>query len=235
VDAVQGHYGLPEVVAAYGRQTALQPGEAALLSRLEGAIHGKDVLDLGVGAGRTTEHLAPLAGRYVGMDYSPGMIEECRRRYPGLDLRHGDARDLGAFEEGSFDFVLFSYNGLDDVDPGGRLKILAEVHRVLRPGGIFAFSAHNLEARRRSAFAPGGRSLKRYAAGIANHLRMKRHERRGDGWAVLNDQSHNFRLLTYYVTPERQAAQLLETGFTAIETFGSRTDAWIYYAARKPS
>jgi ubiquinone/menaquinone biosynthesis C-methylase UbiE len=236
---IQGHYGRPEVVASYGRKTALQPAEQALLSRLEGAIRGKDVLDLGVGTGRTAEHLAPLARRYVGVDYSQEMLAECRRRHPDLDLWHCDARDLGAFAGGSFDFVLFSFNGIDDVDPQGRLNILAEVHRVLRPGGVFAFSTHNLEAKRRSAFALRGRPLSRplrhYAAGILNHLRMKRHERHGDGYALLNDQSHNFRLLTYYVTPERQAAQLLEAGFTGIETFGDRADAWLYYATRKPS
>ncbi len=235
MDVIQGHYGRPEVVAAYARQTDLQPGEAALLSHLESAIRGKDVLDLGVGAGRTAAHLAPMAGRYVGVDYSPGMLEECRRRYPGLDLRHCDARDLGVFADASFDFVLFSFNGIDDVDLKDRLKILAEVRRVLRPSGVFAFSAHNLEAKRRSAFERNGRPLGRYITGILNHLRMKRHERHGESWAVLNDQSHNFRLLTYYVTRERQTAQLLEAGFTGIETFGDRTDGWLYYAARKPS
>lgn len=235
MDVVQGHYGRPEVVAAYGRKTALQPGEAVLLSHLESAIRGKDVLDLGVGAGRTAAHLAPMAGRYVGVDYSPGMLEECRKRYPDLDLRQGDARDLGMFAAGSFDFVLFSFNGIDDVNPEDRLKILAEVRRVLRPGGVFAFSAHNLEARLRSAFERNGRPLGKYVAGILNQLRMKRHERHGEGWAVLNDQSHNFRLLTYYVTRERQTAQLLEAGFTGVETFGERTDGWLFYAARKPS
>ena len=48
------------------------------------------------------------------------------------------------FKDNSFDFVLFSYNGVDYVDHADGLAILREIRRLIRPGGYFCFSTHNL-------------------------------------------------------------------------------------------
>jgi ubiquinone/menaquinone biosynthesis C-methylase UbiE len=42
---------------------------------------------------------------------------------------------LSRFPAGWFDFVLFSYNGIDFVDHAGRLQVLKEIARVLASGG----------------------------------------------------------------------------------------------------
>src|SRR2546430_7085903 len=75
------------------------------------------MLDIGVGRGRTTAHFGSLVKEYTGIDYSPRMIEACRQqfRYAKVPFRFevGDARDLHVFGDGVFDFILFSFNGLD--------------------------------------------------------------------------------------------------------------------------
>lgn len=255
---IKAHYDDPKVVAAYGRQAALLPSEAFILSQLAEELRGKAMLDIGVGTGRTTPYLLALTDQYIGIDSSEKMLEECRRRNPGVQLRHCDARDLSIFSSGSFDFVLFAFNAIDDLDHEGRLRSLGEIFRVLRPGGLFVFSAHNLDAERRSAFAFRGFDfsggplrfirnnalrLKRYGAGIINHLRMRSQERYGQGYALLNDSSYSFRLLAYYVQKEQQLEQLRAAGFSDLQMVGAdgswihpgehRKDGWIYYLARK--
>jgi SAM-dependent methyltransferase len=258
VQQIKAHYDDPKVVAAYGRQTALQPCEEFIFSQIADELRGKAVLDIGVGTGRTTPYLLALTERYIGIDYSEKMLEECRRQYPGADVRHCDARDLSPFGSGSFDFVLYAFNAIDDLDHEGRLHSLAEIFRVLRPGGLFAFSAHNLDAKRRSAFTFRGFDfsggplrfilnntlrLKRYGAGIINHLRMRRQEFHGPGYSFLNDSSHSFSLMAYYIRKEQQLEQLRTAGFSELRMVGSdgswinpgehRQDGWIYYLARK--
>jgi len=104
---------------------------------------GRPVLDLGVGAGRTTSLLRLVSADYVGIDYTGELVDLCRARHPAEDIRLGDARDLGDIPTGSQGLVVFSNNGIDAVDHEGRERVLAEVHRVLGPEGIFCYSTLN--------------------------------------------------------------------------------------------
>jgi SAM-dependent methyltransferase len=120
-------------------------GERAALELA--AVEAKDqpILDLGVGGGRTVPLLRAVSRDYVALDYTPELVAACRQKYPDADVRHGDARDLSRFADGSFRLVVFSFNGIDSVNADDRMTILREVHRVLCPGGLFLFSAHNRE------------------------------------------------------------------------------------------
>ena len=51
---------------------------------------------------------------------------------------------MNEFDSNSFDLAWFSFNGIDYVATAGRVRILEEVRRILRPGGTFCFSSHNL-------------------------------------------------------------------------------------------
>ena len=57
----------------------------------------KRILDLGVGAGRTTPYLLEISKNYIGIDFSPAMIAACQARYPTVEFAVGDARDLSRF------------------------------------------------------------------------------------------------------------------------------------------
>lgn len=110
---------------------------------------GMDVLDLGVGGGRTTPYLSALSGggTYVGLDVAEPMVAACQERFPHLAFHHADAADLSLFGDGSFDAVVFSFNGIDYVAPGQRrADCLAECRRVLRDGGVLVLSRHNPRA-----------------------------------------------------------------------------------------
>ena len=137
-----GMYRRPEIVAYYDRHQDLQGAERLLFDRY--VKPGAEILDLGVGAGRTTPHLARIASRYVGVDCSDAMVARCRERFPDLEVLQLDATDLSAIEAGSFDTVVFSFNGIDDIPTReGRRCCLAECARVLRSNGCFLFSVHN--------------------------------------------------------------------------------------------
>src|ERR1035437_7473419 len=84
------------------REGWIDAGERILVNRTADEVRTKPILDIGVGGGRTAWMLRPLSSDYVAVDYSPEMVEACRRQYAGLDVRVCDARDLSMFEDGSF-------------------------------------------------------------------------------------------------------------------------------------
>jgi SAM-dependent methyltransferase len=148
LEDLNAHFRRADVVQEYASFDFLLPPEEALLDRYRDRLVGGRILDLGVGAGRTTRHLTPLASEYVGVDISEPMVEACRRSFgatAGVTFEVGDACDLQRFADESFDFVLFSFNGLDLVGGAAeRERALSEMRRVCRPDGLLSFSCHNL-------------------------------------------------------------------------------------------
>ena len=247
-------------LAGYAKAAGIMDqGEARAFALVLAACPRPAILDLGVGGGRTAGLLAPRAGRYVGIDYLPDMVERARRNHPRLDFRQADARDLSVFASGSFDVVVFSCNGIDSVDPKGRAAVMREVGRVLRPGGVFVFSSFHREwsgfrdrrSLRRLIFTPdpirlGARTLRFLEGRLVGALRVRRLaalERRDDEHAVLLHWAHDFGLFVYATTPDRCAAQLAAAGFEAPEVFapngrdiGAEADAddeYHHYLARR--
>ncbi|HEX7561591.1 MAG TPA: class I SAM-dependent methyltransferase [Candidatus Humimicrobiaceae bacterium] len=130
----------------YGNRDYLEPAEETLITELGlGRLAAMDMLDMGVGGGRTTKYFAPLVRYYIGADYAPAMLKVCKKRFAGdFNFIECDARAMQGFNDNSFDFVLFSFNGIDSFSHKDRMAALKEVRRVLRDGGIFYFSSHNL-------------------------------------------------------------------------------------------
>lgn len=224
-------------VAEYAaREGFIDEGERALFAHVEPLVRGQPILDLGVGAGRTVPLLHPLASRYVALDYAPAMVESCRQRFPEIDVRVGDARDLSMFANESFRLVTFSYNGIDAIDHEGRSRVLAEVHRVLESGGLFWFSTLNIDGGAR-LFSPwwpewpewNGHRL-RFAARLCwalarvprlvrNRARIRSQFSYGDGWCIETLAAHGYRLLMHYTSLECVRRELKHAGF--------RTDALV--------
>ena len=203
----------------------IEASEALALLRVVAAFPHRDILDIGVGAGRTARYLAPLAARYESVDYSPVMVDYVRRNLPGISVHLGDMRDLSAFAADSFDVAFGSSNVIDAVSADDRLRVLAELRRVLRAGGIFLFSSHN----RTYLHALGGprlhlsknpftqlRNLSRYFVQASNHLKVRRYRREEPEFALLNDVGHDYSILHYYVDAATQQRQLERNGFRLV-------------------
>jgi ubiquinone/menaquinone biosynthesis C-methylase UbiE len=240
----------------YRESTQLLDSEAHIFRKLKATLQPRSILDIGVGCGRTTPALLDLCANYIGIDYSEYMITQCREIFPGVDFQVADARDLSRFDDGSFDLVVFSYNGLDCISPEDRVVALREFARVLSPQGVFVHSSHNLQGRElanvRNPFAyhlldlganplTWPRKTAKYLLGIYHHYRLRSAERSGDGWAVVNDRTNRFRELMYYITPPAQKAQLCGVGLevkTCVDFAGGEhaadaapDDLWIYYVS----
>lgn len=92
---------------------------------------GERILDLAAGTGTSSAALAKSGARVVAADFSAGMIEVGRRKYPDLEFVQADAMDL-PFKTGEFDVVTISFGLRNVADPK---KALREMYRVLKPGG----------------------------------------------------------------------------------------------------
>lgn len=98
---------------------------------------GADMLEIGPGPGAATEWLRHRVRRLTAQEVDPAAATALAGRYPGGNVRvvTGDAADL-SFAGESFDSV-GSFTMLHHVPtPAQQDKILAEVLRVLRPGGV---------------------------------------------------------------------------------------------------
>jgi SAM-dependent methyltransferase len=101
-----------------------------------GELEGKDVLELGCGAGQFGETLQARGARVVGIDVSERQLEHARERGVTFELVHGSAEEL-PFEDARFDLVVCDWGATTFSDPH---RYVPEAARVLRPGGVFAFS-----------------------------------------------------------------------------------------------
>jgi SAM-dependent methyltransferase len=117
--------GRAEVDAALDRLKQLAPGLA---------LHR--VLDFGCGAGRTAQALRRHSDAVVGVDVSAPMLKMARQ----LDVSHGcefvlnERPDLETFDDGHFDLA-YSSLVLQHLPPADARTFLAELGRVVRPGG----------------------------------------------------------------------------------------------------
>ena len=250
-------YNSRQGVDLYLKDDDLQPAERMVLDELRDELPHMDVLDAGVGTGRTTPFLAPHAQSYRALDYAPRMVEAARARFPALDIRVADAAALDFIDAESIDLVLFSYNGLDCLSGERREQALREFWRILRPAGHLIFSSHNLN------FLPD--LTRGFRSGLSlNPTRLLRSLKRFLRFLVRNhhptysadltsalvfERQLGFEFPLLFVRPDFQLAELRRLGWRAaralacdsasiLDTPEALRDAdcpWVYYSCRKPS
>ncbi len=235
----------------------LQEPEKTILNELKEQLDHMQMLDIGVGSGRTTQHFASIVQSYIGVDYSQSMVNVCKKRFENHPRRPSfftvDARDLTMFPDDSFDFVLFSYNGIDCVDEYGRQKVLQEIFRVTKEDGYFYFSAHNLDCV--TYCSPHfSRNLVEVTQQLSKLVFMRlinwktwkvmRASSGGERHAIVKDGVFDFQIALYYLTVSAQLEQLKAAGFSDVRVYGlfdgkrlqprrDTTSQWLYYLAKK--
>ena len=106
-----------------------------------GDLRGKAVLDAGCGEGHNTRIFARRGARMTGVDLSAKMIEFAReaerRESLGIRYEHASYTNIPMFRDGKFDVVISTMALMDGPDFPAAMR---EITRVLRPGGMLAFS-----------------------------------------------------------------------------------------------
>lgn len=111
-------------------------------ARLLGDVAGRRVLEIGCGAAAGARWLATQGAAVVAADLSGGMLRQAsaaaRRSGVTVPLVQCDAMAL-PFADAAFDIVFTAFGAVPFVDDSA--AVMREVHRVLRPGGRWVFSA----------------------------------------------------------------------------------------------
>jgi ubiquinone/menaquinone biosynthesis C-methylase UbiE len=248
-------YVTEEVIDFYSGYDKIQAPEARIIEILEPHMKSMRMIDIGIGAGRTTALFAHRVRSYVGIDYSHSMVDVARQRFawakPPLDLRWGDAAHLNSFASGVFDFVLFSFNGLDYLPLSLRQDALNEMFRVLAKEGIMCFSSHNSRNIPRLLRLRMHRNPCVLARRVMAFFKVRWHNRDAlrrcdDDVLVLRDGDLNFEAAYVYVRPAYQVRKLLSMGIRSVRCFAlsdgreiphceldGETGAWVYYLCEK--
>ena len=236
-------------------------GEIQMFANNQATLKGR-VLDIGIGAGRTTQALAADAKTYVGIDLAAPMVQIARSRFPELDLREMDMRDVPAqFAGEQFDTILISFNSIDYIPWADREPLLVGLRKLLQSSGVLMISTHSLEhlhrhpvrlrPPRQARPQPSTlltqpveyakqcvRLLGWLARAPKNHLRLRKHEVKGRGYAIVNDSGEHFSLLTAYVDEPTQRDQLAKAGFSVTDRIGGdrpNGDAFFHYYVAHPA
>jgi len=244
------------IVNQYSKVKSLQKVEKIILYTLKNKLGNMKMLDIGVGTGRTTLHFASLVKEYIGIDYSEPMIDSCKRTFSKQDTNISfkvcDATDMNIFPDNYFDFILFSFNGIDYISHEAREKAFLEIQRIGKSNAYFCFSTHNIlsiydlfSIQKQFSMHPRKLfiNLKRWYK-INSMYKNPEELIKDQPYILFNDGSLDFSLVTHYINPKFQKTEIQDK-FNNIEVFsldGERIlddynlnksqDPWLYFLCR---
>jgi len=171
----------------------------AMMSRIK-SLSGKNVLTLGCGSGEECQEiLLKKPDKLTGVDISDKLIEIARSTVTGVEFFNMDAENL-EFENQTFDFVYCSLM-MDYFESWER--VLNEVYRVLKPGGIFQFSnLHPVKWSAESFKDSDGKSV-RTSMGFEKDPKTKKVDIHGDylGTILHEEVWNNGMEISYFTKP----------------------------------
>jgi len=240
--------------AEYSRK--FQPPEKTIFEILSPQLSQMKMLDIGVGGGRTTSFFAPRVKEYLGIDFSDGMIRICKEKFkttiPSAKFEVTDVRNLSHLETHHYDFVMFSFNGIDNINHKERNSALKEIRRICSPQGVFCFSSHNLQYLPEFFKIHFRLHIFKFIKSLMNRKRLIKQNQDSlnklntEDHVIIYDDVYDFGLHTYYVRPLYQIEMLHSVGFKNVRLFelakgneindssefNNLMDPWIYYLCK---
>jgi len=153
-DDRQAHWLNPQTALNYARaavQVGLWASERILINQTFPNKSAK-ILELGCGGGRVGLGLAKEGYNNLTItDFSPVMVDITRGVFTEAGMAQSATIEIAnacrlAYADRSWDGVVFAFNGLMCLrGRADRLEALAEIYRVLKPGGKFLFTANDRE------------------------------------------------------------------------------------------
>jgi len=118
-----------------------KPLDREWLERFAGRVRGTgNVCDLGCGPGHVAHYLRNAGADVFGIDLSPAMVAEARRRNPLIPFREGNMLALDLESDSLAGIVAFY--AVVHLEPAEVLVALREMWRVLKPGGLLLLAFH---------------------------------------------------------------------------------------------
>lgn len=171
----------------------------SMFERNGGALEKSDaILDFGCGCGRLARHWADLNGPAVfGCDVNPKLVAWCRQNLPFVNATTSSPEPPLPYPDNSFDFV-YALSIFTHLPEREIAAWMAELRRIIRPGGQLLFTVHG--------------------EGYRDRLSDDEAERYSRGEAVVQfDTAAGTNLCTVYQPPKHVRGNL--DGFELVEQF----------------
>ncbi len=218
----------PNTDAASRRPAVIEAVCDTLPARM-GLKRGARIVDLGCGPGLYCRALAARGFEMTGIDWSDNSIRYARETCAGLSAAFRMATYLEPFGTAEFDGALLIYEDFGVLAPRDRKMLLANIHRALKPGGMFALDVSSCAAfetlkqepdRTWEAAEEGFWRGHPYVALTQRHF-YPEIPATCDLHAVLDGETTVCRVWQTYYTKESIAEELCAGGFEAEAFFAS--------------
>ena len=134
------------IATSYAEQLADElgdlPFERWLLDRVVAHAEGQPVVEVGCGPGHVTAYLARGGVAAHGIDLSPAMVSEARRRFPGASFEVGDLRRLSRPATSAAWAAVLAWYSLIHLAASELPDAIAALVRPLAPGGWLVLGLH---------------------------------------------------------------------------------------------